>query len=259
MTQQPTGTGGFTVHSTPTGGPASGAAPATFSTFSQQVPPLGEEDEENVRESTAARHLYFSLTEIGTGLLSNAGQMVTTFYSFIFIQLGAQSRLFVEKGPFGGLGTVMATHPAFVWVALVFAVGSQVLFQAGCQILTKGWKKRQRELREQEQPRYGIVRVLLQKEVGYFFTGVGFVLDAVGDLGFAYAFLIPWYVCILFAVLMYGLSTFILYDGDERFHYAYPIWWKMHKARKVWTQAALEKARIMQGLTPDGRALAAPR
>ena len=102
---------------------------------------------------------------------------------------------------------------------------------------------------------HGFVEVLLSKEAGWFFTGLGFVLDVVGDLGFAIAFNVPWHVCIIFGLLMNGLSTYVLYDGDERFHYSYPVWWATQEAKKIWRQAALERARLMQGVSRDGRAL----
>ena len=154
----------------------------------------------------------------------------------------------------GAGGYVSATYPAFLWVSFVLAIGAQILLQAGCQILSHSWKREQ-HAEQNAQQRYGWVQVLLSKETGWFFTGLGFVLDAVGDLGFAIAFNIPWYVCILFGLIMNGLSTFVLYDGDERFHFAYPLWWTQHMGKKLWRQAALERARLMHGVTRDGRAL----
>lgn len=253
MTPSPTPSpSGFTVRPVPGGTSASTPYALSYSASGPGGNDQGRQ--ENVRESTASRHMIFGLIEIVAGLLSNIGQTATTFFSFIQIQLGVKDTTFSQYGPLGGMGTVMTTHPVFVWVSLAIAIGAQILLQAGCQVLSHAWKQEQRA-EQQDHQRYGVVRVLLSQEAGWFFTGLGFVLDAVGDLGFAIAFGIPWYVCVLFGLMMNGLSTVVLYDGDERFHYAYPIWWKMWKARKVWAQAALEQARLMHGVSPDGRSL----
>ena len=250
--------GGFIVRQAPgSNRQQSQASSSTYQEFAKETRE-GDGDGENVRASTAARHMWFGLIEIVAGLFSNLGQVGTTVFSLVQIQLGVKDQTFATYGPLGGLGTVAHTHSAFIWVAAIMAVGSQILLQAGCQILSYTWKKEQRPS-QQEERALGLVRILLNKEVGWFFTGVGFVLDAVGDLGFAFAFGIPWYVCIFFGLIMYGLSSFVLYDGDERFHYAYPLWWKMNEAKKVWRQAALEKARLLQGVSRDGRALVSQR
>jgi hypothetical protein len=211
-------------------------------------------EEENIRKSTATRHMWFGVIEIGVGLGSNFGQIITTFFSFIQIMLGVNDTTLQNSG----LSAVVGSHPAFVWVALVMGIGSQILLQAGCQILSHSWKKErqlQMDAGMKESQRRGVVDVLMSKEAGWFFTGLGFVMDAVGDLGFAIAFGIPWYVCLLFGLLMNGLSTYVLYDGDERFHFSYPIWWTARQAKKLWKQAALESARLRHGVSPDGRSL----
>lgn len=256
--QQPTG--GFTVRSAPAaqqqGTYPSQAGGAGYQEYMKQDGQVQGENEEDVRNSTATRHMIFGVIEISAGLASNFIQIGTTIFSFMQIQLGIENRIFDRYGMWGGYRYVAATLPAYVWVSFVMAIGAQILLQAGCQILSRSWKKEQQAAAQQtQQQRYGFVQVLLSKEAGWFFTGLGFVLDAVGDLGFAIAFGIPWYVCILFGLIMNGLSTFVLYDGDERFHYAYPLWWTMYTMRKVWRQAALERARLMHGVSRDGRAL----
>lgn len=250
--------GGFTVRSAP-GGAQQGYYPAQtggtgYNDYMRQNGPVKGEDEESVRTSTATRHMIFGMIEIAAGISSNFIQVGTTIFSFMQIQLGVKSRVFERYGMWGGWNYVAINYPAFVWVSIVMAIGAQILLQAGCQILSRSWKKEQ-QVAQQTQHRYGFVQVLLSKEAGWFFTGLGFVLDAVGDLGFAIAFNIPWYVCVLFGLIMNGLSTFVLYDGDERFHFAYPIWWMLYTGRKVWRQAALERARLMHGVSRDGRAI----
>ena len=247
--------GGFNVRSAP-----AGAAGCSQPITDQQYLKHNEQgdNEDNVRTSTATRHMIFGIIEIGTGMVANFVQVWTTIFSFMQIQLGVTDHTFHRYGPWGGWTQVATYHPAFLWVSIVLAIGAQILLQAGCQILSRTWKKEQQAMRKKHQ-HYGFVQVLLSKEAGWFFTGLGFVLDAVGDLGFAIAFGVPWYICVLFGLMMNGLSTFILYDGDERFHYAYPIWWTMYTARKVWRQAALEHARLMQGVSRDGRTLVPPQ
>lgn len=217
-----------------------------------------QNNEEHVRTSTATGHTIFGAIEIGTGIAANFIQMGTTIFSFIQIQLGVHNLIFQTYGPWGGWSYVSTHNPAYIWISIIIAIGAQILLQMGCHVLSGKWKKDNLAIRQNNQS-YGFVQVLLSKEAGWFFTGLGFVLDAVGDLGFAIAFAVPWYVCILFALLMYGLSTVVLYDGDERFHYAYPIWWSIHQARKLWKQAALERARLMHGVSPDGRSLVPSR
>lgn len=231
-------------------------APASGNDY--QHAPRQQSQEEDVRTSTSTRHLIFGLIEICAGVCSNLSQIFTTIFSFIQIQMGTSDQTFALYGPWGGWGQVAMKHPAYIWVAIVLAIGAQILLQAGCQILSRTWKKEQQAVREGHQ-HYGFVQVLISKEAGWFFTGLGFVLDVVGDIGFAIAFGVPWLVCLLFGLMMNGLSTFVLYDGDERFHYAYPIWWQLYTGRRLWKQAAQERARLMHGVSRDGRALVPPQ
>lgn len=250
--------GGFTVNSAPgantgNGYSSFGPPPASGVAF-QMLANQETSNEENSRTSSATIHLSFGIGEIITGLFSNVGQVVTSFFSFIQLQLGVSDTTFRELGMSGGVGYAMAHTPAYVWVALVISIGAQILLQAGYLVLSHTWKKSQHDAQPTHQ-RYGFIQVLASKEVGYFFTGLGFLLDVAGDIGFAIAFNVPVVVCILFGLMLNGLSTWVLYDGDERVHFAYPLWYNTWKLRQIWKQAALERARLMHGVSPDGRHL----
>ena len=251
MTQHYTG---FNARSAPgaAAGPVPAQAQAPAKNTAARIAEIAEEDQ-NTRISSSGRQMLFGLIEIVGGIASNIGQTMTTFYSFIQLQLGLSDTTLRSDGPLGGLLWVARYRSADLWVALAIALGTQILMQAGCQVVYHKWKRE--NITENQESRVGIVQVWMHGGIGKFFTGLGFIGDAVGDIGFVFAFGIPWYVCILFGLILNGLSTFGLYDGDERFHAAYLVWWRFDQAKKLWKQAALEKARLLQGMSRDGKSL----
>jgi hypothetical protein len=199
--------------------------------------------------------MNLGLAEKYTGLAANGVQIITTFYSFVQICVGIHDPTLSTYGPFVGLGMIIGHNAIYAIVGLVIGIVAQLLLQAGCQRISKRWKA-EHITRHQDQ-RLGIVKVALHDRVGLFFTGLGFVVDAISDLSFVFAFHIPWYVCILFGLLMNGAATWLYYDGDERFHASYMVWWRLEMAKQAWAQAVMEKARMMQKLSKDGRSLTA--
>lgn len=261
MTQN---TGGFTVHSAPgagqyTGSPYSGMAPQPTGGGSKKKQAATPQEQLAYEETTTKisspkRQMNLGIAEKYTGLGANGVQMITTFYSCIQICVGIKDATLSTFGPFVGLGMILKVNPIFALIGLVIAVVAQLLLQAGCQRISKRWKAE--HITQHQDQRFGIIKVALNDRVGLFFTGLGFLIDAVSDLSFVYAFHIPWYMCIIFGLIMNGAATWLYYDGDERFHSAYMVWWRLEMAKKAWAQAVIEKARIMQGLTKDGKAIA---
>ena len=145
--QQPTN--GFTVRTAPSAPQQQGYAPSPsrvggtggYQEYMSQNRQASGEDEESVRTSTATRHMFFGMIEISAGIASNFIQIGTTIFSFMQIQLGIKNQVFQRYGMWGGWSYVAANNPAFLWVAIVLAIGAQILLQAGCQILSRSWKK----------------------------------------------------------------------------------------------------------------------
>lgn len=266
MSQQPPFSGGgFTVHSAPGAGaaPGYGSTPA-YSTLmplpsndgaKQQRTPQEElaYEEASTKISSPKRMMNLGLAEKFSGLGANVAQATTTFYSFLQICMGLNDQTLAAHGPIIGLFKILQTNLIYGLVGLVMGIGAQLLLQAGCQRISKKWKHE--HITQNQDQRLGIMKVALSDKIGLFFTGLGFIIDAVSDLSFVYAFHIPWYVCILFGLMMNGMATWLYYDGDERFHSAYMVWWRLEMAKKAWAQAVLEKARILQGLSKDGKFL----
>lgn len=261
--------GGFTVHSAPGAGsaPAYGSTPG-YSGLMPMTPTTGQSgqqsqgrtpeeelaaEETSTKISSPRRMMNLGLAEKYSGLGANFAQATTTFYAFLQICMGLSDQTLAQHGPIIGLIKILQTNLIYAVVGLVMGVGAQLLLQAGCQRISKKWKRE--HITQHQDQRLGIVKVALSDRVGLFFTGLGFIIDGVSDLSFVYAFHIPWYVCVLFGLMMNGMSTWLYYDGDERFHSAYMVWWRLETAKKAWAQAALEKARILQGLARDGRSL----
>lgn len=261
MAQQ---TGGFTVHSAPSGG-NTGYGPVPPYTGRDPQPARGTQklstpqeqlalEETTTKISSPKRQMNLGMAEKYTGLAANGVQMITTFYSIVQICVGIHDNTLATYGPFKGLAMILRTNPIYGLIAVVIAVVAQLLLQAGCQRISKRWKSE--HITQNQDQRFGIIKVALNDRVGLFFTGLGFLIDAVSDLSFVFAFHIPWYMCIIFGLVMNGAATWLYYDGDERFHSAYMVWWRLEMAKKSWAQAVLEKARLMQGLSRDGKALA---
>jgi hypothetical protein len=261
--------GGFTVRSAPGAGAApgygntpaySGLMPTTTTNgggTNQQGRSPQEElayEETTTKISSPRRMMNLGLAEKYCGLGANFAQMTTTFYSFLQICMGLSDQTLAKNGPIIGLVKVLQTSLIYGLVGLIMGVGAQLLLQAGCQRISKKWKRE--HITQNQDQRLGIIKVALSDKIGLFFTGLGFIIDGISDLSFVYAFHIPWYVCILFGLMMNGLATWVYYDGDERFHSAYMVWWRLEMAKKAWAQAVLEKARILQGLSKDGKSLA---
>ena len=262
--------GGFTVHSAPGAGsnpgygsaPAySGLMPATTATnngeTNQQRRSPQEElayEEATTKISSPRRMMNLGLAEKYSGLGANVVQGTTTMYAFLQLCMGLQDQTLSAYGPFVGIFKIAQSNFIYIVVGVVMGLGAQLLLQAGCQRISKKWKRE--HITQNQDQRLGIVKVALSDKIGLFFTGLGFIIDAISDLSFVYAFHIPWYVCILFGLMMNGMATWLYYDGDERFHSAYMVWWRLEMAKKAWAQAVLEKARILQGLSKDGKSLA---
>jgi hypothetical protein len=262
--------GGFTVRSAPGAGSSSGGeAPFTgggssYTGLAPQQTSGGEEkrtpqeelafEETTTKISSPMRQMRLGLTEKLVGLGANGVQMVTTFYSVVQICVGIKDTTLSTYGPTKGLLMILGANPVYGLIGVVIAVIAQLLLQAGCQRISKRWKAE--HITQHQDQRFGIIKVALDDRIGLFFTLCGAVLDAVSDVSFVYAFHIPWYVCATFGLLMNGAGTWMLYDGDERFHAAYMVWWRLEMAKKAFAQAVLEKARLMQGVSKDGRTLA---
>ena len=252
----------FTVHQAPGAGDQYTGSPYT-GTPSQQQTNAGQKrrspqeqlayEETSVKISSPQRQMNLGLTEKYVGLSANIAQITTTFYSFLQICVGMNDPTLSTYGPFVGLAMILHKNPVYAVIGLVMGVGAQLLLQAGCQRISKRWKAE--HITEHQDQRFGIVKVALSDRIGLFFTGLGFIIDAVSDISFVFAFHIPWYVCILFGLMTNGLATWLYYDGDERFHASYMVWWRLEMAKKAWAQAVIEKARILQGLSKDGKAL----
>ena len=262
-------TGGFTVRSAPgtASGNSYGGGTPPYSGLAPQPPQTGggnkkqatpqeqlAYEESTTKISSPKRQMNLGLAEKYTVLGANGVQMITTFYSCLQICIGIKDSTLATYGPFKGLGMILSANPIYALIGLVIAVVAQLLLQAGCQRISKRWKAE--HITQHQDQRFGIIKVALNDRVGLFFTGLGFLIDAISDISFVFAFHIPWYMCILFGLVMNGAATWLYYDGDERFHSAYMVWWRLEMAKKAWAQAVIEKARIMQGLTKDGKALA---